>query len=153
MPATMIKSLLDREHVKYVTIRHSPAFTAQEVAESAHIPGRIMAKTVMVEIDGELAMTVLPSNHRVIMDDLCALTGTEEVRIAREDEFRHVFPDCEPGAMPPFGNLYDLSVFVSPDLAEESEIAFNAGTHTEVIRMMFHDFDVLVKPRVARFTD
>jgi Ala-tRNA(Pro) deacylase len=153
MPATMIKSLLDREHVKYVTIRHSPAFTAQEVAESAHIPGRIMAKTVMVEIDGELAMTVLPSNHRVIMDDLCALTGTEEVRIAREDEFCHVFPDCEPGAMPPFGNLYDLSVFVSPDLAEESEIAFNAGTHTEVIRMMFHDFDVLVKPRVARFTD
>jgi Ala-tRNA(Pro) deacylase len=149
----MIKRLLDKEQVKYVTIRHSPAFTAQEVAESAHIPGRIMAKTVMVEIDGELAMTVLPSNHRVSVDNLCALTGTEEVRIAREEEFRHVFPDCEPGAMPPFGNLYDLSVYVSPDLAEESEIAFNAGTHTEVIRMMFHDFDVLVKPRVARFTD
>jgi len=153
MPTTMIKNLLDEENVKYVTIQHSPAFTAQEVAESAHIPGRIMAKTVMVEIDGELAMTVLPSNHRLIMDDLCALTGTEEVRIAREDEFKHIFPDCEPGAMPPFGNLYDLSVYVSPDLAEESEIAFNAGTHTEVIRMMFHDFDVLVKPRVARFTD
>jgi Ala-tRNA(Pro) deacylase len=153
MPSTMIKRLLDKEHVKYVTIRHSPAFTAQEVAESAHIPGKIMAKTVMVEIDGELAMTVLPSNHRVIMDDLCALTGTEEVRIAREEEFRHVFPDCEPGAMPPFGNLYDLSVYVSPDLADESEIAFNAGTHTEVIRMMFHDFDTLVKPKVARFTD
>lgn len=153
MPSTMIKHLLDQEHVKYVTIRHSPAFTTQEVAQSAHIPGRIMAKTVMVEIDGELAMTVLPSNHRVIMDDLCALIGTEEVRIAREDEFKHIFPDCEPGAMPPFGNLYDLSVYVSPDLAEESEIAFNAGTHTEVIRMMFHDFDALVKPKVARFTD
>lgn len=153
MSATKIKSLLDREHVKYVTIRHSPAFTAQEVAESAHIPGRIMAKTVMVEIDGELAMTVLPSNHRISMDDLCALAGTEDVRLAREEEFEHIFPDCEPGAMPPFGNLYDLSVFVSPDLAEEAEIAFNAGTHTEVIRMMFHDFDTLVKPRVVRFTD
>jgi len=153
MPATKIKNLLDREHVKYVTIRHSPAFTAQEVAESAHIPGRIMAKTVMVEIDGELAMTVLPSNHRISMDDLCTLAGTEDVRLAREEEFEHIFPDCEPGAMPPFGNLYNLSVYVSPDLAEETEIAFNAGTHTEVIRMMFHDFDTLVKPRVVRFTD
>ena len=153
MPATLIKSLLDRKHVKYVTIRHSPAFTAQEVAQSAHIPGRIMAKTVMVEIDGELAMTVIPSNHRVIMDDLCTLAGTEDVRLAREEEFEHIFPDCEPGAMPPFGNLYDLSVYVSPDLADESEIAFNAGTHTEIIRMMFHDFDLLVHPTVARFTD
>ena len=153
MPATLIKSLLDRKHVKYVTIRHSPAFTAQEVAQSAHIPGRIMAKTVMVEIDGELAMTVIPSNHRVIMDDLCTLAGTEDVRLAREEEFEHIFPDCEPGAMPPFSNLYDLSVYVSPDLADESEIAFNAGTHTEIIRMMFHDFDLLVHPTVARFTD
>ena len=153
MPATLVKSLLDRKHVKYVTIRHSPAFTAQEVAQSAHIPGRIMAKTVMVEIDGELAMTVIPSNHRVIMDDLCTLAGTEDVRLAREEEFEHIFPDCEPGAMPPFGNLYDLSVYVSPDLADESEIAFNAGTHTEVIRMLFHDFDLLVHPTVARFTD
>ena len=153
MPATLIKSLLDRKHVKYVTIRHSPAFTAQEVAQSAHIPGRIMAKTVMVEIDGELAMTVIPSNHRVVMDDLCTLAGTEDVRLAREEEFEHIFPDCEPGAMPPFGNLYDLSVYVSPDLADESEIAFNAGTHTEIIRMMFHDFDLLVHPTVARFTD
>ncbi len=153
MPASLVKSLLDRKHVKYVTIRHSPAFTTQEVAESAHIPGRIMAKTVMVEIDGELAMTVIPSNHRVVMDDLCSLTGTEDVRLAREEEFEHIFPDCEPGAMPPFGNLYDLSVYVSPDLADESEIAFNAGTHTEVIRMLFHDFDLLVHPTVARFTD
>jgi Ala-tRNA(Pro) deacylase len=153
MPATLIKDLLDKENVKYVTIRHSPAYTAQEVAESAHIPGRIMAKTVMVEIDGELAMTVLPSNHRVVVDDLCNLAGSEEVRLLREEEFSHIFPDCEPGAMPPFGNLYDLSVYVSPDLADEAEIAFNAGTHTEVIRMMFHDFDHLVRPKVVRFTD
>lgn len=153
MPATMLKDFLDRQKVKYVTIRHSPAFTAQEVAESAHIPGRIMAKTVMIEIDGELAMTVLPANHRVSMDDLCALTETEDVRIAREEEFKKRFPDCEPGAMPPFGNLYNLPVYVSPELADESEIAFNAGSHTEVIRMLFHDFDQLVKPQVARFTD
>jgi Ala-tRNA(Pro) deacylase len=152
MVATKLKDYLDRQKVNYVAITHSPAFTAPEVAESAHIPGRIMAKTVMVVIDGELAMTVLPSNHRVMVDDLCELTGTEDVRLAHEDEFKDLFPDCEPGAMPPFGNLYNLPVYLSPDLADESEIAFNAGSHTELIRMGFHDYDVLVKPKVAHFT-
>jgi Ala-tRNA(Pro) deacylase len=153
MLATTLKDFLDRQKIKYVTITHSPAFTTPEVAESAHIPGRIMAKTVMVEIDGELAMAVLPSNQRVLVDDLCDLTGTEDVRLAHEDEFKDLFPDCEPGAMPPFGNLYHMPVYLSPDLADESEIAFNAGSHTEVIRMGFHDYDLLVKPRVARFTN
>ena len=153
MPATMLKEFLDRKNVKYITIQHSPAFTAQEVAQSAHIPGRIMAKTVVVEIDGGLAMAVLPASHRVRVDDLCDLAETEDVRMVREEEFDHLFPDCEPGAMPPFGNLYEMPVYVSPDLADESEIAFNAGSHTEVIRMLFHDFDLLVKPHVVRFTD
>ena len=153
MLATTLKNFLDRQKVKYETITHSPAYTTPEVAESAHIPGRIMAKTVMVEIDGELAMAVLPSNHRVLVDDLCNLAGTEDVRLAHEDEFKDLFPDCEPGAMPPFGNLYHMPVYLSPDLADESEIAFNAGSHTEVIRMGFHDYDLLVKPQVARFTN
>jgi len=152
MIAKKLKEFLDQRNIRYVTITHSPAFTAPEIAEEAHISGRKMAKTVMLFIDGVMAMAVLPSNHRVLLDDLCELTGTEEVRLAREDEFKALFPDCEAGAMPPFGNLYDISVYASPLLAEEDEIAFNAGSHTECIRMSFYDFDRLVKPRVVQFT-
>jgi Ala-tRNA(Pro) deacylase len=152
MIAKKLKNFLDERKIKYVTITHSPAYTAQDVAQSAHIPGRILAKTVMVLMDGAPAMAVLPANHRVLLDDLCELTETKDVRLAREDEFKELFPDCEPGAMPPFGNLYDMSVHVSPDLAEEAEIAFNAGSHTEIIKMLFHDYERLVKPQVARFT-
>lgn len=152
MLAKTLKDYLDQWKVKYVTLTHSRAYTATEVAQSVHLPGRILAKTVMVVIDGALAMAVLPSNHRVHLDDLRDLVHTDNVRLAREDEFKDYFPDCEPGAMPPFGNLYDMSVYVSPDLAEEEEIAFNAGSHTEVIKMAYRDFDRLVKPRVAQFT-
>lgn len=152
MLAKSLKDYLDQWKVKYVTITHSRAYTAAEVAQSAHLPGRILAKTVMVIIDGALAMAVLPSNHRVHLDDLRDLAHTDNVRLAREDEFKDYFPDCEPGAMPPFGNLYDMSVYVSPDLAAEEEIAFNAGSHTEVIKMRYRDFERLVKPRIAQFT-
>lgn len=152
MLAQKLKDFLDQKKVKYITIAHSPAFTTQEVAQSAHVPGRIMAKTVMVIIDDALAMAVLPSNHRVMLDDLRDVTGTEDVRLAREDEFKSCFPDCEAGAMPPFGNLYDMSVYVSPLLADETEIAFNAGSHTEIIKMLYRDFERLVSPRVANFT-
>ena len=136
-----------------MTIAHSSAYTAQEVAASAHIPGRILAKTVMVIIDGAMAMAVLPSSHRVLLDDLRDLIDTDDIRLAHEDEFKTLFPDCEPGAMPPFGNLYDMSVYVSPDLAEEDEIAFNAGSHTEIIKMSYYDFERLVRPHVASFTN
>ena len=136
-----------------MTIAHSSAYTAQEVAASAHIPGRILAKTVMVIIDGAMAMAVLPSSHRVLLDDLRDLIDTDDIRLAHEDEFKTLFPDCEPGAMPPFGNLYDMSVYVSPDLAEEDEIAFNAGSHTEIIKMTYYDFERLVRPHVASFTN
>lgn len=152
MHAQKLKDFLDQRKIKYVTISHSPAYTAQEVAASAHIPGRILAKTVMVFIDGAMAMAVLPSSHRVLLDDLRDLVETDDVRLAREDEFKNLFPDCEPGAMPPFGNLYDMSVYVSPDLADEDEIAFNAGSHTEIIKMNYYDFERLVKPHVANFT-
>lgn len=152
MIAKKLTEYLDQWNVRYVIIRHSPAYTTHEVAQSAHIPGRFMAKTVMVKIDGVLAMAVLPANHRIMLDDLRDLVGTDDVRLAKEDEFKSFFPDCEAGAMPPFGNLYDMSVYVSPDLAEEAEIAFNAGSHTEVIRMSFRDYERLVKPRIARFT-
>jgi len=152
MLAKSLRAYLDQRKVKYITITHSRAFTATEVAQSAHIPGSMLAKTVMVVIDGAMAMAVVPANQRVRLDEIRALAHTDDVRLAHEDEFKGFFPDCEAGAMPPFGNLYDMSIYVSPELADEGEIAFNAGSHTEVIKMSWADFDRLVKPRVARIT-
>jgi Ala-tRNA(Pro) deacylase len=151
MLATKLRNYLDERKVRYVTITHSPAFTAQDVAHSAHIPGNLLAKTVMVIIDGALAMAVVPANRRVLVQELRGVTGCEEVRLAHEDEFKNFFPDCEPGAMPPFGNLYDMSVYISPELAVQPEMIFNAGSHTELIRMSWRDYYNLVKPRVAEF--
>ena len=146
MPVTRLKEFLDRENVKYVTIGHSPAFTAQEIAERAHIPGRELAKTVMVKIDGELAMIVVPASDHVKLAHLKEALGADEVELAGEYEFKERFPDCETGAMPPFGNLYDMKVFVSAPLREDDEIAFNAGSHSELIRMSYADFERLVNP-------
>jgi Ala-tRNA(Pro) deacylase len=146
MPVTRLKEFLDRENVKYVTIGHSPAFTAQEIAERAHIPGKELAKTVMVKIDGELAMIVVPASDHVKLAHLTEALGADEVELAGEYEFKERFPDCETGAMPPFGNLYDMKVFVSAALREDDEIAFNAGSHSELIRMSYADFERLVNP-------
>lgn len=151
MPATKLKEFLDSHGVKYVSIRHSPAFMASEVAASAHVAGRDFAKTIVVRIDDSFAMVVLPASRRLVMSDLRELLQTPLVRLATEAEFRDLFPDCELGAMPPFGNLYDLPVYVAANLADEKEIAFNAGTHTEVIKMEFRDFDELVRPTVLDF--
>lgn len=152
MPSTALKKFLDEEDVKYVTIRHSPAFTAQEIAASAHVPGQELAKTVIVSLDGELAMVVLPATDQVDLERLQEVSGSDRVELASEGEFEERFPDCETGAMPPFGNLYDMDVYVAEHLAEDDEIAFNAGTHTELIRMSFDDFRTLVAPTVARLT-
>ncbi|WP_050026258.1 YbaK/EbsC family protein [Verrucomicrobium sp. BvORR034] len=152
MIAKKLKTFLDQRNVKYVVVAHSPAYTAQEIAASVHVPGQFLAKTVMVEIDGALAMAVLPANQRVLIEDLRDITETEDVHLAHESEFREAFPDCEPGAMPPFGNLYDMSVYVSPALAERHEIVFSAGSHHEVIKMAWRDYEQLVKPHVVNFT-
>lgn len=146
MPGSRLREFLDKEHVKYVTIGHSPAFTAQEVAASAHIPGKQLAKSVVVRIDGELALVVMPASENIELDRLKAAVGASEVEIASEDEFRDMFPDCETGAMPPFGNLYGVKVFVSQDLREDEEIAFNAGSHSELVKLAYADFERLVHP-------
>jgi Ala-tRNA(Pro) deacylase len=151
MPANKVRAFLDSRGVKYVTIRHSPAFTAAEVAASAHVAGRDFAKTVMVWIGGHLAMVVLPASRRIVLHDLRELLESPEARLATEAEFRDDFPDCELGAMPPFGNLYGLPVYVAASLAAEQEIAFNAGSHTEIIKMAYADFENLVKPTVLEF--
>ncbi len=151
MPANKVRAFLDSRGVKYVTIRHSPAFTAAEVAASAHVAGRDFAKTVIVWIGGHLAMVVLPASRRIVLHDLRELLESPEARLATEAEFRDEFPDCELGAMPPFGNLYQLPVYVAASLAAEKEIAFNAGSHTEIIKMAYADFENLVKPTVLEF--
>lgn len=148
MPAEKLKSFLDENGVKYVTIRHSPAYTASEIAQSAHIPGRELAKTVMVKVGNELAMVVLPASQRVDTAKVSRAAGGADVMLAREDEFRTRFPGCEAGAMPPFGNLYGMKVYLSPALAEDEEIAFNAGSHTELIRLRYADFERLAKQAI-----
>src|SRR5262252_9794054 len=152
MPVKKLKEFLDKEGIKYVSIIHSPAFTAQEVAASAHIPGRELAKTVIVELDGEMAMAVLPANRKIVLQDLREVTGSDQVKFATEEEFRLKFPECETGAMPPFGNLYGMDVYLAESLTENEEIAFNAGSHTEAMRLRYHDFERLVQPRVVSFT-
>ena len=149
MIAAKVRSFLDEHKVKYVTVKHSPAYTAQELAHSAHLSGNEVAKSVMVKTDDRMAMVVLPASKRVSLDEVRRVVGGRNVRLAHESEFKDLFPGCELGTMPPFGNLYGVDVYVDPALAEDKEIAFNAGTHTELIRMSYADFERLVRPRVA----
>jgi Ala-tRNA(Pro) deacylase len=152
MPSKKLKTYLDENKIKYITIKHSSAYTAQEIAAIAHIPGKDLAKTVIIKIDGKMAMAVLPASYKVSFDDLKDTLGVKEVRLAYEQEFIDKFPDCEVGAMPPFGNIYGLEVFVAESLAEDEEIAFNACNHTELIKMNFSDFERLVKPKRIKFS-
>jgi Ala-tRNA(Pro) deacylase len=151
MPARKLKEFLDDHHVRYVTINHSPAFTAQEIAASAHIPGKELAKTVMVDLDGELAMAVVPASRRVDLARLKGATGAEHVELAKESQFADRFPECELGAMPPFGNLYDMKVFADVSLIEDEQIAFNAGTHSELVQLPYKAYADLVHPKTGRF--
>jgi Ala-tRNA(Pro) deacylase len=152
MPVQQLKQFLDEQQVRYVTVRHSPAFTAQEVAASAHISGYEMAKTVMIKVDGKMAMAVLPAPLHVDLRHLRELTGVDTIDLASESEFKTLFPDCELGAMPPFGKLYGMETYVAQRLAEDEYIAFNSGTHTELIRMRFRDFERLAEPHILAFS-
>lgn len=152
MPVKKLKDFLDGQNIKYVTISHSKAYTAQEIAGSAHIPGKELAKTVMLKIDGKMAMAVLPASHKVNFDLLKKTVGASNIELAGEREFKDLFPQCEIGAMPPFGNLYGMEVFVAESLSEDEEIAFNAGSHTELIRLAYKDFERLVRPKKVKFS-
>jgi len=151
MSLRLIRDYLDKERVKYTVLTHSPAFTAQEIAAASHIPGRRVAKCVILSVDGELAIAVLPASSNVDLDLLGWIAGAERVELATEAEFRDRFPDCETGAMPPLGNLYAMPVFVSEELTTEETITFNGGTHTELIQMAYRDFERLVHPKVIEF--
>ncbi len=152
MSASRIKNYLDDQHVRYETIHHAQAFTAQEVANAAHIPGKMLAKTVIVKLDDRYAMAVLPASCKINLGRLKQASGAKYAQLATEEDFKGLFPECEIGAMPPFGNLYDIDVYVEEELVEDEEIAFNAGTHTELIKLSYHDFENLVHPRIAKFT-
>jgi Ala-tRNA(Pro) deacylase len=152
MPLKKLREFFEAHSIKFKTISHTQAFTAQEIAASAHIPGRELAKTVMVKIDGTMTMVVLPASYRVDFELLKSATGAREVRLATEKEFQDMFPECEIGAMPPFGNLYGMEVYVAESLAKDGEIAFNGGTHTELVKISYKDFEIHVRPKLARFS-
>ena len=147
MPVNRLKKVLNQNKIKYVCLSHSPAYTAQEIAESAHISGKEIAKTVIIKLDGTFAMVVLPASLMIDFSLLHEAFTATEIELANEDEFKGLFPDCEVGAMPPFGNLFGMHVYVAPELADDEFITFNAGSHTELIQMRYVDFEDLVQPQ------
>jgi Ala-tRNA(Pro) deacylase len=151
MPLASLTEYLDKHSVKYIVISHSPAYTAQGIAALSHIPGKELAKTVVVKLDGQLTMAVLPASFRVDVGLLKKATNAKRVELASETEFKGRFPECETGAMPPFGNLYGIDVIADESLAKDKEIVFNACSHRELIRLAWEDFERLAKPKVTRF--
>jgi Ala-tRNA(Pro) deacylase len=144
-----LRSFLDSHHAEYTVSAHSTAFTAREVAAAEHLPAREVAKSVVVFGDGEHYIIVIPANRLLDFREVRLALGLSQVRLATEDELSKMFPDCELGAMPPLGSLYNLPVYLDSSLAAEDTIAFNAGTHKEVVRMRTADYRKLVRPLVV----
>lgn len=149
MALAVLEKYLDENHIKYETVKHSPAYTAQETAQAAHIPGKDLLKPVVVKINGDLALMIEPSTENVNLAKLKRSLNTKDVRIAKEHEFNRSFPDCDIGAMPIFGNLFNIPVYASKSLKDEKMIAFNAGNHEELIKMNWKDFLKLVHPKIV----
>ncbi|HSL71258.1 MAG TPA: YbaK/EbsC family protein [Longimicrobiales bacterium] len=147
-----LKKLLDQNGVHYQLIEHYAAFTAQEEAEAAHVPGRNWAKTVVVWVDDQPALTVLPANRKLDLEQLRAFAGAQQVKLAEESEFAKYYPDCEPGTMPPFGNLYGQRTFVDDTLREDETIAFHAGDHRTAVQIPYSAFERLADPIPGRFS-
>jgi Ala-tRNA(Pro) deacylase len=152
MPFSKLREFLDSHQIKYLVVSHSLAYTAQGVAALAHVSGKKLAKTVIVKIDGILAMAVVPACSHVDLDRLKELAGAQLVELASERDFADAFPDCETGAMPPFGNLYDMPVYADTNLADNEEITFSAGSHRELVRMNWGDMMRLVNPTIDKLT-
>jgi Ala-tRNA(Pro) deacylase len=153
MPTKKLREFLDDQGIKYVAIPHQVGYTARQIAALTHTPNRELAKTVIVKIDGVLAMVVLPASYAVDLSLLRAATGARIVSLAKESEFKDRFPECEIGAMPPFGNLYGMAVYVDESLTKDKDIAFNAGSHNELLQVCYADFERLVKPTVLKFSE
>ena len=151
MPGQKLKAMLDERNVKYISINHSPAYTARETAASTFVPRREFAKTIIVDLDGDKVMAVISASRHVNLDALAQIGQAGEARLATEDEFKALFPDCEIGAMPPFGSLYRLRVFVDRIVTEVDDLCFNAGTHEQILRMDCNDYLEIEKPVVGDF--
>ncbi len=149
--ARKLKEYLDKNEAAYKVSTHQEVYTAQEVAATLHVPGKDIVKVVIVKTEGKFIMAVLPADHKVNVDKLRTVLRDPEARLATEGEFKGLFPDCDVGAMPPFGNLYDVGVYVDKSLAEDEEIVFQAGSHVETVKMKYRDFDRLVGPEVIDF--
>lgn len=152
MPVRKLEEFLDGKGINYVRITHSTAYTAQETAASAHVPGKGLAKAVILKTDGRMIMAVLPASRKLDLGLLGEAVDANIVEIANETESKDMFPECDIGAIPPFGNLYGMDVISERILAENEEIAFNAGSHTELVKLSYKDFLELVKPKVASFS-
>lgn len=147
------KKYLNDSNINYSVISHSPTYTAEELAHELHVPEKDLAKTVIVKSDDGYAMIVLPASRKINLDYLKNAMGKKDIGLADEAEFKNLFPDCELGAMPPFGNLYKIPVYVALSLSEDDEIIFNAGTHSDAIKMSFKDFKRLVDPTIAYISE
>ena len=146
-----LEEYLRENRVPFETQHHPRAVTAQEVAATEHVPGKLLAKTVMLLADGQMVMLALPAPYQVDLEKAAAALGVKEARLAEEDDFEDTFPDCEVGAMPPFGNLYGVPVYVEESLAEDDMIIFRSGTHTDTMSVSYADFERLVEPTAAEF--
>jgi Ala-tRNA(Pro) deacylase len=149
MPAQKLKKLLDDSNIKYISINHSPAYTARETAASSLVPRREFAKTIIVDLDGEKVMAVVPASRHVDVAALVRLSGAKSGHLATEEEFKSLFPDCEVGAMPPFGTLYEMRVFVDEMVKQVDDVCFNAGSHGQIIRMECDDYLALERPVIG----
>lgn len=152
MPARRLKQFLDDKNVRYLVITHSPAYTAQEIAAAAHLPGRELAKAVVVHLDDEPALAVVPATKQIDFAKLRKASGARKASLATENDFDKMFPGCELGAMPPFGCLYDLPTYADRSLEQDEVVAFNAGTHSELIQLTFDDYRQLAEPNVVEIT-
>ena len=149
MAVNELMNYLDSNQIKYVTVNHSQAYTAQEIAAVAHISGKEMAKSVIFRIDDSYCMVVVPANYWVDCENLKEITGAGFVELAREEDFSGFFPNCEVGAMPPFGHLYKMEVFMDERLLTDTEISFNAGSYSLLIRMALQDYVELANPVIV----
>ncbi len=148
-----IRDYLDSQNVLYETVHHSQAFSGQEVAHSLHLSGKRLAKAVVLGGDGKLLMAIIPASHRLNLQDMRVAAEVMSLEMVSESELAKVFPDCEGGAVPPFGNLYGLEVWVDRAVSDSEEIFFCAGTHQDCLRMKYSDFSRLCRPRLGRFSD
>ncbi len=148
-----LKEALDEAKISYEVYQHPLAYTAQEVATAQHLSGKEMAKVVILKLDDNLVMGVIAASQKINLTSVRASLGAKEVRLATEDEFSGRFPECEIGAMPPFGSLFGLPVFVDPALEKDEYVYFNAGNHMQTVRLKYEDFARLVKPQRARLVE